>query len=183
MFPFLSSAWGQRFLFFAYSIPKGYQKPAGHKGDWHFMDLGKIRAKMGEIVVTLPNSYQIVSSDAWSDRTYFNSLHPNCKYEQGLRGANIALAVNGEAVLMYPPKACFRDDGSFSGETVIEGPVSSMRAEHLRDGIEDYEYFAMLKRLDANNPLLASYAEDTEAIERHRLALAREIERLNMKGK
>ena len=94
---------------------------------------------------------------------------------------------------MYPPKACFRDDGSFSGETVIEGPVSSMRAEHLRDGIEDYEYFAMLKRLDANNPLLAvpkdvyasltSYAEDTEAIERHRLALAREIERLNMKGK
>ncbi len=101
--------------------------------------------------------------------------------------------VNGEAVLMYPPKACFRDDGSFSGETVIEGPVSSMRAEHLRDGIEDYEYFAMLKRLDANNPLLAvpkdvyasltSYAEDTEAIERHRLALAREIERLNMKGK
>ena len=70
----------------------------------------------------------------------------------------------------------------------MEGPVSSIRAEHLRDGIEDYEYFAMLKRLDSSHPLLdvpkdvystlESYAEAAETMERHRLALAREIERL-----
>ena len=84
------------FAVYYVEFPSIYEKPAGHKGDWHYMDLGKIRAKMGEIVTVLPNSYQIVSSDAWPDKTYFNSLHPNCKYEQGLRGANIALAVNGE---------------------------------------------------------------------------------------
>ena len=99
--------------------------------------------------------------------------------------------VNGEAVLMYPPKACFKEDGTLADVTIMDGPVSSIRAEHLRDGIEDYEYFAMLKRLDPSNPLLAvpkdvyssleSYAEDSESMERHRLALAREIERLSRK--
>ena len=96
--------------------------------------------------------------------------------------------VNGEARLMYPPKSCFKEDGSLVDGPVIEDPVSSIRAEHLRDGIEDYEYFAMLRRLNPENPLLKvpkdvystleSYAEDTVAIEKHRLALAREIERI-----
>ena len=96
--------------------------------------------------------------------------------------------VNGEARIMYPPKSCFEEDGSLVDRPVMEDPVSSIRAEHLRDGIEDYEYFAILRRLDPENPLLKvskdvystleSYAEDTVAIEKHRLALAREIERI-----
>ena len=96
--------------------------------------------------------------------------------------------VNGEARIMYPPKSCFKEDGSLVDRPVMEDPVSSIRAEHLRDGIEDYEYFAILRRLDPENPLLKvpkdvystleSYAEDTVAIEKHRLALAREIERI-----
>jgi hypothetical protein len=32
-------------------------------------------------------------------------------------------------------------------ETVLDGPVTSLRWEALRDGVEDYEYLALLKRL------------------------------------
>ena len=77
-------------------FPTIYQKPANHVGDWHYMDVGLIRAAMGEIQRILPNSYQIVSTDLWSDDTFFNNLHPNCKFEQSERIATLAAAVNGE---------------------------------------------------------------------------------------
>lgn len=76
-------------------FPSIYPNTTG-ASQWAYMDIGKIRAKMGAIVLSLPNSYQIVSSDAWPDRTFWNSLHPNCKAEQAKRGSDIALAVNGE---------------------------------------------------------------------------------------
>ena len=57
----------------------------------------------------------------------------------------------------------------------------------LRDGIEDYEYFVMLKKLDPANPLLAvppsvsksltDFNKSPDGIEAHRSRLAREIER------
>ncbi len=78
-------------------FPTIYQKPAGHVGDWHYMDVGLIRAAMGEIQRILPNSHQIVSTDLWSDDTFFNNLHPNCKFEQSDRIATLAAALNGEA--------------------------------------------------------------------------------------
>lgn len=78
-------------------FPTIYQKPAGFVGDWHYMDVGLIRAVMGEIQRVLPNSYQIVSTDLWSDDTFFNNLHPNCKFEQSERIATLAAAINGEA--------------------------------------------------------------------------------------
>ena len=77
-------------------FPTIYQKPANHVGDWHYMDVGMIRAAMGEIQRILPNSHQIVSTDLWSDNTFFNNLHPNCKFEQSERAAILAAAVNGE---------------------------------------------------------------------------------------
>mgnify|MGYP003296428780 FL=1 len=77
-------------------FPTIYQKPAGFVGDWHYMDVGLIRAAMGEIQRILPNSHQIVSADLWSDDTFFNNLHPNCKFEQSERIATLAAAVNGE---------------------------------------------------------------------------------------
>ncbi|MCR5694529.1 MAG: hypothetical protein K6G89_06110 [Clostridia bacterium] len=67
--------------------------------NWAFLDVGKIRATMGSLVMKGKNFYQIQSSDLWTDKTYWNSLHPNCKYEQGLRAARIACAVNEEAGL------------------------------------------------------------------------------------
>ncbi|MBQ7909853.1 MAG: hypothetical protein IJ363_03575 [Clostridia bacterium] len=78
-------------------FPTIYQQPAGFTGQWHYMDVGLIRAVMGEIQRVLPNSYQIVSTDLWSDDTFFNNLHPNCKFEQSERIATLAAAVNGEA--------------------------------------------------------------------------------------
>ena len=78
-------------------FPTIYQKPANHVGDWHYMDVGLIRAAMGEIQRILPNSHQIVSTDLWSDNTFFNNLHPNCKFEQSERIATLAAALNGEA--------------------------------------------------------------------------------------
>ena len=77
-------------------FPTIYQKPANHVGDWHYMDVGLIRAAMGEIQRILPNSHQIVSTDLWTDNTFFNNLHPNCKFEQSERAAILAAAVNGE---------------------------------------------------------------------------------------
>ena len=77
-------------------FPTIYEKPAGYTGDWHYMDVGMIRAVMGEIQRVLPNSYQIVSTDLWSDDTFFNNLHPNCKFEQSERLSVLAAAVNGE---------------------------------------------------------------------------------------
>ena len=58
----------------------------------------------------------------------------------------------------------------------------------FRDGVEDYEYFTILKRLDPSNPLLGvpksvyrdfwTYTDNPEPMETHREKLAREIERL-----
>ncbi len=65
--------------------------------NWAFLDIGKIRATMGSMVMGTNNIYQVQSSDLWTDKTYWNSLHPNCKYEQALRAAKIACAVNEDA--------------------------------------------------------------------------------------
>ncbi len=51
---------------------------------------------------------------------------------------------NGDGRFIYPPLAAA--DANPSGP-VLEGPVDSIRWEMLRDGIEDYEYLAVLSRL------------------------------------
>ena len=51
---------------------------------------------------------------------------------------------NGDGRFIYPPEAAA--DANPPGP-VLDGPVDSIRWEMLRDGIEDYEYLAMLKRL------------------------------------
>ena len=51
---------------------------------------------------------------------------------------------NGDGRFIYPPEAAA--DGN-PAAPVLDGPVDSIRWEMLRDGIEDYEYFAILKRL------------------------------------
>ena len=51
---------------------------------------------------------------------------------------------NGDGRFIYPPEAAADANPS---EPVLDGPVDSIRWEMLRDGIEDYEYLAMLKRL------------------------------------
>jgi hypothetical protein len=49
--------------------------------------------------------------------------------------------LNGEGSLLYPGDHTER----YTGQPNVDGPVSSIRFELLRDGIEDYEYLWMLK--------------------------------------
>ena len=50
---------------------------------------------------------------------------------------------NGDGRFIYPPPAAV--SGGLTGP-VIEGPVDSIRWEHLRDGLEDYEYLTILRQ-------------------------------------
>ena len=49
---------------------------------------------------------------------------------------------NGDGRFIYPPLAAA--SGNLSSP-VLDGPVDSIRWEHLRDGIEDYEYLTILR--------------------------------------
>lgn len=103
----------------------------------------------------------------------------------------------GDGRFIYPPEAT---TGSQAGP-VLDGPVSSIRWEALRDGMEDFEYLAMLKRLLAQkrqsltteeaqrcealltvpaeiSQSLTSYTRDPAPIEAHRHKLAKAIEAL-----
>lgn len=55
---------------------------------------------------------------------------------------------NGDGRFLYPPEEAA--DGH-PDKPVLKGPVDSIRWEMLRDGIEDYEYLAILKRLLSRN--------------------------------
>ncbi len=52
---------------------------------------------------------------------------------------------NGDGRFLYPP-----ENYDKTTAPIIAGPVDSIRWEMLRDGIEDYEYLAMLRRALAN---------------------------------
>ena len=82
----------KEFPVFVVELPSIYQKPAGYTSTWHYMELGTIRAYMGSLPKYIDNCYLAVSNDLWGDRTFFNSLHPNCKFEQGQRLADLAFA-------------------------------------------------------------------------------------------
>lgn len=98
-------------------------------------------------------------------------------------------ASNGDGRFFYPPpRACAAFDAEKEIGPVLERPVESIRLEYIRDGIEDFEYFALLKRLDPSSPLLAvppevsasptEFSIDPVHMERHREKLAREIGRI-----
>ncbi len=87
-----------------------------------------------------------------SDKAYPNPKRPQNPYEDPMSwisdasipvGARVPWG-NGDGRFMYPPLAAA--DGP-PAAPVLEGPVESFRLEMLRDGIEDYEYFVILKHL------------------------------------
>ena len=90
----------KEFPVIAIEIPSIYSRPSGYQGTWHYMELGKIRSCMGALPQYLDNCYLAVSVDIWSDKDFFNSLHPNCKFEQAGRAADIAeVVIFGNKVL------------------------------------------------------------------------------------
>ena len=72
------------------------------------------------------------------------------------------ITIIGDGRFFYPPLASVQEGDK---GPILDAPVGSIRGEMLRDGIEDYEYFVMLKRLPA-------------AMEAHRVRLARAIVQL-----
>jgi hypothetical protein len=106
---------------------------------------------------------------------------------------------NGDGRFIYPPLAAANADNT---GPVLDGPIDSIRWEHLRDGIEDYEYLVMLRQRLETNPgrlpadlaaearqlllvpatitrSLTEFTPDGAPIEQHRDLVARMIERLS----
>ena len=92
---------------------------------------------------------------------------------------------NGDGRFLYPPRTAMDRTRK---APVFDPPVETYRLEMLRDGLEDYEYFAILRRLDPNHALLVvptevtasmkEFSRDPEPMMRHRERIAREIVRL-----
>jgi len=105
---------------------------------------------------------------------------------------------NGDGRFVYPPLSLFTGDQK---HPVTDGPVPSVRLEMLRDGLEDYEYFVILKKLlaekgsgldaaarasadallvvpQAVSVSLTEFSTDPAAMQAHRVKIARAIEAL-----
>ncbi len=86
-----------------------------------------------------------------SSAAYPNAHRPQNPYEDPMSwmsGYDTPAGVrkpwgNGDGRLLYPPLEAMRAEGQ---QPVLDGPVDSIRMEHLRDGIEDYEYLSILRR-------------------------------------
>ena len=70
---------------------------------------------------------------------------------------------NGDGRFIYPPLAAADANPA---DPVLDGPVDSIRWEMLRDGIEDYEYHVILKRLlnDKKHKLAARQQQEYTAL-------------------
>jgi hypothetical protein len=92
--------------------------------------------------------------------------------------------LNGEGSLLYPGD--FTEQ--FTGQPNVDGPVSSIRFELLREGIEDYVYLSMLKELGdrefarelVKNIVVdvSSFSRNVEKLYNTRRMMARRIEEL-----
>jgi hypothetical protein len=153
--------------------------------------------------------YDVTGLLFWSTTLWTTSLaypdHPQNPYEDPM-GWNSSPYVkgarepwgNGDGRFVYPPEAA----GGVASEPVLDGPVACYRMEMLRDGIEDYEYLAMLERLldekgdalpartkrrfqslltvpEEISKNLMTYTKDPAPIERHRDKVAKAIEALS----
>lgn len=90
------------------------------------------RYKMDGILYWAIN-YWTQTSNPWLDPVTFHS---------GFLCSD-GFVLNGEGSLVYPGDSVER----YTGQPNVEGPVSSIRFELLREGIEDYVYLDMLKDL------------------------------------
>ena len=136
----------------------------------------------------------IWTSNLWTSKSkYTDPEHPQNPYVDAQSWNPSAVPWgNGDGRIFYPPESVFEDitvhNSRIKQGPNFDDPVASVRAEMLRDGIEDYEYFVILKKLDPNNPLLKvpptvskaldDFSKSPAGIVAHRELLAREIERL-----
>lgn len=119
-------------VYFA-EFPSMYTAPSGYSGDWAYLDVDRIRGQMGKMVTMSDNIFQIQSSDLWGDKTYWNSLHPNCKYEQALRAAKMACAFNGEGgIAMENASGPIVESVTFSAD----GKTATVKYKNVGEGLK-----------------------------------------------
>lgn len=93
--------------------------------------------------------------------------------------------LNGEGSLIYPGDHTKR----YTGQPDVTGPVSSIRFEMLREGIEDYEYLWMLEDMGAGDFAeeqirnmvidVSTFSRNLEELYLIRKAMARRLEQLS----
>lgn len=120
------------------------------------------------VAAWLNRRYNITGLLYWST-VYWGSPDRDPWDDPGFR-----IRFNGDGFLFYPG-----DDAS------IDGPVASIRLKNLRDGLEDYEYFALLDNLGARDvvdeivrqavPTWGTWNQDPMALPQLRERLAEEI--------
>ena len=108
----------------------------------------------------------------WST-CYWGSSPPRNPWDNPTHGDHW----NGEGMLFYP--------GTDAG---INGPIASVRLKNLRDGMEDYEYFVLLKNRGGEDiieeivknavPTWGTWDQDTDRLLERRRKIAQEIQRL-----
>lgn len=134
---------------------------------------------------TSPTAYPDSLQDPWEDPMSWQTGYGVPK------GAKRGWG-NGDGRFIYPPLAA-RDRSSKA--PILEGPVDSIRWEMLRDGLEDYEYLAILQRLLKDRPDpeaarllevpesitrdMTTFTKDPTVIETRRDQIAKTIERLS----
>ncbi len=88
--------------------------------------------------------------------------------------------LNGEGSLLYPGDRVHR----YTGQDDVDGPVSSIRFELLREGIEDYEYLKLLEKYgegDFAGEIAKGMVVDVSAFSRNREELYRAREKMALR--
>jgi hypothetical protein len=110
------------------------------------------------------------STNYWtSSNAYPDPAHPQNPYEDpmgwvsgyGTPAGGRAPWGNGDGRFLYPPESAA--DGH-PKDPVLAAPVESIRLEMLREGIEDYEYLTILRRLLADRGPKLSQDKRTAAL-------------------
>ena len=88
--------WSIDFPVYMVELPSCYDKPdaLSEEDVWAFIDFSAVRMEMGRIPNMLDKVYITASSDLWLDRSYWNSLHPYCKWGQAKRLSETILALH-----------------------------------------------------------------------------------------
>jgi len=113
----------------------------------------------------------IWAANYWTSRDDFfqNPYEDPMSYVHGSKPEEGQHWGNGDGRFVYPPPAVFED--AAGDKPVLQPPVSSIRWEMLREGIEDYEYLWLLRAL------LAEKRESLPPDERRRFEVLLEVPR------
>lgn len=132
---------------------------------------------------TSPAAFPTTPQNPWEDPMGYTSGY-------GQEAGTIGYWGNGDGRFVYPANK----KGAADKTAYVSGPVNSIRWEMLREGLEDFEYFAMLKQLSAARGDAAAkallevpeaivktqtdFTKDPRVMYQHRQRLAETIERL-----